>query len=123
MKQELEAKVKNYFEAKRFADEAKAQVDRLGLELKELLVKEGITKESTSNGFDVSLVDKKTFKYDDELAIRDYLRSNNLNEYLVESIDTKRLNESLKKSNELHNDLAKYITPSITTSLSVKESK
>ena len=54
MKQELEAKVKNYFEAKRFADEAKAQVDRLGLELKELLFKEGITKERTSNGFDVS---------------------------------------------------------------------
>lgn len=123
MKQELELKVKNYYEAKRFADEAKAQVDRLGLELKELLCKEGITKETTSNGFDVSLVDKKTFKYDDELAIRDYLRSNNLNEYLVESIDTKRLNESLKKSNELSNDLAKYITPSITTSLSVKESK
>lgn len=123
MKQELEAKVKNYFEAKRFADEAKAQVDRLGLELKELLFKEGITKERTSNGFDVSLVDKKTFKYDDELAIRDYLRSNNLNEYLVESIDTKRLNESLKKSNELYNDLVKYITPGTTTSLSVKESK
>ena len=123
MKQELELKVKNYYEAKRFADEAKAQVDRLGLELKELLFKEGITKESTSNGYDVSIVDKKTFKYDDELAIRDYLRSNNLNEYLVESIDTKRLNESLKKSNELYNDLVKYITPSITTSLSVKESK
>ena len=123
MKQELELKVKNYYEAKRFADEAKAQVDRLGLELKELLFKEGITKESTSNGYDVSIVDKKTFKYDDELAIRDYLRSNNLNEYLVESIDTKRLNESLKKSNELYNDLIKYITPSITTSLSVKESK
>ena len=123
MKQELELKVKNYYEAKRFADEAKAQVDRLGLELKELLFKEGITKESTSNGYDVSLVDKKTFKYDDELAIRDYLRSNNLSEYLVESIDTKRLNESLKKSNELYNDLVKYITPGTTTSLSVKESK
>ena len=123
MKQELELKVKNYYEAKRFADEAKAQVDRLGLELKELLFKEGITKESTSNGYDVSLVDKKTFKYDDELAIRDYLRLNNLNEYLVESIDTKRLNESLKKSNELYNDLVKYITPGTTTSLSVKESK
>ena len=94
-----------------------------GAELKELLIREGITKESTTNGYDVSLVDKKTFKYDDELAIRDYLRLNNLNEYLVESIDTKRLNESLKKSNELYNDLVKYITPGTTTSLSVKESK
>ena len=123
MKAELEAKVKQYFDAKKFADEAKAQVDRLGLELKELLLIEGITKESTTNGYDVSIVDKKTFKYDDELAIRDYLRQNNLTEFLVEEIDTKRLNESLKKSNELYNDLVRYITPGVTTSLSVKESK
>lgn len=123
MNKELEEKIKDYYEAKRIADEAKATVEFLGAELKELLIKEGITKESTSNGFDVSLVDKKTFKYDDELAIRDYLRQNNLNEYLIESIDTKRLNESLKKSNELYNDLVKYITPGITTSLSIKESK
>lgn len=123
MKKEIEEKIKNYYEAKRVADEAKATVDFLGAELKEILIQEGISKETTSNGFDVSLVDKKTFKYDDELAIRDYLRSNNLSEYLVESIDTKRLNESLKKSNELYNDLVKYITPGTTTSLSVKESK
>ena len=123
MKKEIEEKIKNYYEAKKIADEAKATVDFLGAELKEILIQEGISRETTSNGFDVSLVDKKTFKYDDELAIRDYLRSNNLSEYLVESIDTKRLNEGLKKSNELYNDLVKYITPGTTTSLSVKESK
>ena len=123
MKTEIEMKVKEYFQAKQVAEEAKAIADALGNELKEILVQEGITKETTSNGYDVSLVDRKTFKYDDELAIRDYLRLNNLNEYLVESIDTKRLNESLKKSNELYNDLVKYITPGVTTSLSVKENK
>lgn len=123
MKPELEAKIKHYFDAKKFADEAKAQVEFLGAELKELLDKEGITKDTTSNGFDVNLIEKTTFKYDDELAVRDYLRQNNLNEFLVESIDTKRLNESLKKSKELSNDLSMYIFPTRTVSLSVKESK
>ena len=123
MRAELEVKIKNYFDAKRIADEAKAQVEFLGAELKELLNKEGITKDTTSNGFEVSLIDSTIFKYVDELAIRDYLRQNNLNEYLVESIDTKRLNESLKKSNELSNDLSKYVMPSISTRLQVKESK
>lgn len=120
---ELETKIKRYYEAKQFADNAKAQVDELGKELKELLDKEGVTKEQTSNGFEVSLIGKTTFKYDDEVAIKSYLRENSLNEYLVESIDSKRLNEKLKESTTLYEELTPYITKSTSLSLSVKESK
>lgn len=123
MKKELEEKVLAYYQAKAEADKAKETADNLGKELKELLDREGITKELTSDGLEVSMVGKTTIKYNDEVAIKDYLRNNQMSDYLVEAIDNKKLNDSIKNSSTLNEALKDKITVTTTYSLSVKEKK
>ena len=71
MKKEIEEKVKAYYEAKVALDFQKAQLESLAKELKEELQQEGVKKEITSNGYEVSLTSRTTIKYNDELALKD----------------------------------------------------
>ena len=89
MNKTIEEKVKAYYEAKVILDFQKNQVETLGKELKELLQKEGVTKETTANGYEVSLVNKTNIKYKDELALKNYLKTSGNSNFLVESIDSK----------------------------------
>lgn len=122
MKKEIEEKVKAYYEAKVALDFQKAQLENLGKELKEELQQEGIKKEITSNGYEVSLTSRTTIKYNDELALKDYLKIAGP-QYIIESIDSKKLNADIKKSDQLKNDISKYLEISTIDSLSVKEGK
>lgn len=123
MNKELEQKVLAYYKAKESADKAKEIVDNLGKELKELLEKEDIKKETTSDGLEVSMIGKTTIKYNDEVGIKNYLKANKMTDYLVEAIDSKKLNDSIKNSQTLNDALKSKITITTSYSLSVKESK
>ena len=122
MKKEIEEKVKAYYEAKVALDFQKAQLESLAKELKEELQQEGIKKEITSNGYEVSLTSRTTIKYNDELALKDYLKMAGP-QYIIETIDSKKLNTDIKKSDQLKNDISKYLEISTIDSLSVKEGK
>lgn len=122
MKKEIEEKVKSYYEAKVALDFQKAQLENLGKELKEALQQEGVKKETTSNGYEVSLTSRTTIKYKDELALKDYLKIAGP-EYIVESIDSKKLNADIKNSDQLKNNISKYLDISTVDSLTVKEGK
>lgn len=123
MNQIIEEKVKAYYEAKVNLDFQKNLVEILGKELKQLLQKEGITKETTANGYEVSLVNKTTIKYKDELALKDYLKTSGNSNFLVESIDNKKLNAEIKNSISLKEKLSKFIEETNSDSLLVKEVK
>ena len=123
MNKTIEEKVKAYYEAKVILDFQKNQVETLGKELKELLQKEGVTKETTTNGYEVSLVNKTTIKYKDELALKKYLKTSGNSSFLIENIDNKRLNAEIKNSQLLKEQLSKFIEETNSDSLSVKEAR
>ena len=91
--------------------------NELNESIKKALLDAGINKTETPNGTQVSLTTKVSFKYD-EFATIQYLKENNLTQFIVEKVDTKKLNEELKKSKALNES----IQPSqdVTYSLTVK---
>lgn len=75
---------------------------------------------TTENGINAKLVESVRFTYDDEVGIRNYITQKGLKStYIVETIDSKKLNAELKKSTTLYDDIKHYVTKTITESLRV----
>ena len=123
MNKQLEEKIKTYYDLKQQIDTLKKSLDILGNDLKTELEKENIKKETTSNGYEVNLISKTTIKYTDEEALKNFLKILGKTEYLIESIDNKRLNESIKASESFKKDISNYINENISNSLMIKEVK
>ncbi len=119
----LEQKIKEYFETNKVYKELEKRVKTLSSEIKEELTQLGIDKESTTNGFDVLLVEKVSYDYPDEIALRSYLKENGLSDYILEKIDSTKLNKDIKDSKSLAKKLNTLAVKTTTISLSVKESK
>lgn len=123
MIKELEEKIKEYFELKQASDELKEKLDTLNAEIKDVLIKGNIKKETTTNGYLVNLIEKKSIKYSDEVAIKSYLKEHSMSDYIIEAIDSTRLNKAIKESEMLSKDLKSNLVENISYNLSVTESK
>lgn len=118
----LEQKIEEYTKLKSDIDTLNNQKEQLGEEIKSLL---RVCQDNKFKGdnYTASIVNKTTFKYTDEAAILLYAKKYNLKNYIKETVNTKALNEDLKKGGTLTEDLKKYYTKSVTESLTVGEVK
>ena len=95
----------------------------------ELMQKEELKKlpegKYNENGYKASATKKITFKYNDEVAIKNYIKSKGLSDdYLVTEIRTSKFNDELKKEGMLFESLKPYIVKNESYSLNVsKEAK
>ena len=87
-------------------------------QIMELMDKDGLTKTTTDNGVSASITLKTTFKYDEDAAIK-YLKENGYSKYVVEKIDSKKLNTELKKPTQLSESLKQWYTTTQQRAFSV----
>lgn len=119
----LEEMIKNYLDAKKVAEEAKARQDELGDKIKELLKNEPDGK-FTGNGVQAQLVESIRYTYNDKLAVMNYLKSTGMSNFIVEQLDEKALNAEMRKSDTLERELTiRSVKKSITESLKASEVK
>lgn len=118
----LNEQIERYFELQRQADEIKNQLEEIKSQLVEEFNAEGINSYSTEN-VTATLTPKTTFKYNDEPAMIKYLKENGMGQYVIEKIDSTRLNKILKSSVSLNESLRPQFTMNTSYALSVKEVK
>ena len=107
--QEQEKEIKNQ------KDSLKADILK-ALEEKQLL--EYVSTDGTLKG---SIVNKETIKYEDEFAIIKYLKENNLNKFVKETIDTTNFNKELKSSKLLQESLSGTFISTTVPALTIKK--
>ena len=106
---ELDAKIK----------ELQAQAKTLNAEIIKEMEALGETK-YTDDEVQASITYKTTIKYPDEIKLINKLRAEGLNRFIVETVDSKALNELIKNSNEVATKLTESYTKTTSTALSVK---
>lgn len=93
-------------------------------ELKNNIVHElaliGETSYTTDTNIKGSVAMKQTVKYDDEIAIIDYLQNNGMSNFLKTVIDTSNFNKTLKTSQVLQESLKGKYSISESPALTVK---
>ena len=107
--------------------ELQAQMDAIKEEMATL--KDSIVGDMDAQGVNTYEVDdikaqvinKDTFKYNDELGMIAYLKSNGLDKFVVEKIDTTSLNKELKKGLSLSESLKTMYTKTTSPSLTIKK--
>ena len=109
--------VEEYNELQKKIKELTDRKNELNESIKKALLDAGLSKTETPQGTQVTLTTKVSLKYDEVQVIK-YLKENHLNEYIVEKIDTKKLNEGLKKSKVLNESIQP--TQDISYSLTIK---
>lgn len=118
----LNENLERYYQLQKEVEEREEEMKAL----KEAIVKEmeiaGITSQNTGL-VEGKLINKTSFKYNDETAILNYLRSHRLNNYISTKINTTTINKELKNKGALYEDLKSYCTENSSTTLSVKLSK
>ena len=112
------SKIEKYKELKLQKETIEAEMKLLNNEIVDEMINEGVNKIETPNGIIAQVVTKESLSYDDEIATIKYLKENNLEKYIKETIDTKALNAEVKKSNLLKESLKP--TSKISYSLTVK---
>lgn len=118
----LNEQIEKYFELQKQAEEIKAQLDEIKIHLVEEFHEEGIDSYATDKVV-ATITPKTTFKYNDEPAMVKYLKENGMSQYIVEKIDSTRLNKVLKSSVSLNEALKPQFTMNTSYALSVKEVK
>ena len=66
------------------------------------------------------IINKTSFKYTDEIAILNYLRSHRLNDFISTKVNTTAMNKELKNKGALYEDLKNYCSENSSITLSVK---
>ena len=115
----LESKVKTYLEKQQLVESLKAELAALKDEIVDEMNNEGLNNYSIDN-VKAQIVNKETIKYNDELAIINYLKTNGLSRLVVEKIDTTSMNKELKSSASLNESLSQHITRTTAPTLIVK---
>ena len=118
----LNEQIEKYFELQRQAEEIKNQLDEIKSQLVEEFNTEGINSYDTGKVV-ATVTPKTTFKYNDEPAMVKYLKENGMSQYVVEKIDSTRLNKVLKSSVSLNEALKPQFIMNTSYALSVKEAK
>lgn len=118
----LETKLGEYVAIKTQIEQLEAQKEKLAEEIKAELRTANDQKFEGVN-YKAAIVNKTMFKYTDEAAVLMYAKKYNLKNYIKETINTKVLNEDLKKGGALAQNLKDYYTKTLNESLTVGEVK
>ena len=97
-------KIDLYKEMKAQKEALEKQMKEMNAEIVEAMNNAGVNKVETPNGATASVATKVSLKYD-EVATLKYLKDNGLTQYIVEKIDTTKLNKELKESKSLNESL------------------
>ena len=118
----LNENLERYYQLQKEVEEREEEMKSL----KEAIVKEmeiaGITSQNTGL-VEGKIIDKTSFKYNDEVAIINYLRSHRLNNFIVTKVNTTAMNKELKSKGALYEDLKSYCSENNSITLSVKTVK
>lgn len=117
---ELREQVKKYLELKQQIDELTAQAKELNSSIIETMENMGETKYADDYA-QASVVYKTNIKYTDERKLIELLKADeSTRRYVVESIDSKGLNELIKSSQSVATKLNESYVKTTTSSLTVK---
>lgn len=109
--------VEEYNDIQKKIKELTERKNELNESIKKALLDAGISKTETPQGTQVTLTTKVSLKYD-EVSTLKYLKENGLTQYIVEKIDTTKLNKELKESKTLNESIQP--NQDVTYSLTVK---
>lgn len=113
--------IEKYLQEKNKLEEQQKVVDTLNEQIK-LILNESENKKYEDEEVGASLVESIRYTYKDEAGIINFLKTNNLNKYIKESIDSKELNKALREESEFLNEgLKGKFTKTITKSLKAEE--
>lgn len=93
-----------YKEKKALKEALEKELKEMNTEIVTAMNNAGINKVETPNGVTATVTTKVSLKYDEVATIK-YLKDNGLTQYIVEKVDTKKLNEELKKSKSLNESI------------------
>ena len=114
----LDNLIKEFKQVQDEIDSLEKRKEELSTQLKSLIEEKYVTKDGK---YVATIVEKSTFKYNDEKAIIDYLTKNNLNDiYLTTKINTTKFNKELKEKGKIFENVKPYITETLTEALTVK---
>lgn len=118
----LNENLERYYQLQKEVEEREEEMESL----KEKIVKEmgieGISSQNTGL-VEGKIINKASFKYNDEIAIIKYLRSHNLSGFIQTKVNTTSMNKELKNKGALYEDLKSYCTENNSITLSVKAVK
>lgn len=119
----LETLLEQFVKLKKQEELLAERKELLSKKIKNLLEKEPNMKYDGSKS-KASLVEKTTYKYDDEIGIISYLTRKGIKDmYTSQKINTTKLNSELKNKGTLYENIKGYITENKTLALTVSEVK
>lgn len=118
----LNENLEKYYQLQKEVEEREDEMKSLKEAIISEMEKEGIKDKDTGH-VEGKIIDKTSFKYNDEVAIITYLRSKGLNNFITTKVNTSAMNKELKGKGVLYEDLKPYCEETTSTTLSVKLSK
>lgn len=118
----LNEKLEIYYQLQKETEEREEEMKSLKEEIVKEMEVEGITSQNTGL-VEGKIINKTSFKYTDEVAILNYLRSHRLNNFISNKVNTTVMNKELKSKGALYEDLKNYCSENSSVTLSVKLSK
>ena len=115
----LNEKLERYYQLQKEIEEREEEMKSL----KEEIIKEMEIEDISSQNTGVvegKIINKTSFKYNDEVAMINYLKEKGLESFVNSKVNTSNMNKELKKKGSLYEDLKPYVLETSTSTLSVK---
>lgn len=118
----LNENLERYYQLQKEIEEREAEMKSLKEVIVAEMEKEGIKSQNTGT-VEGKIIDKLSFKYNDEVAMINYLRAHRLNDFISTKVNTTAMNKELKAKGVLFEELKPYYCSTKSTTLSVKSVK
>lgn len=118
----LDERLNRYYQLQEEVSQREEEMSSLKEEIVKEMELQGVTSQNTGL-VEGKIINKQTFKYNDEVAIINYLRSHRLNNFISTKVNTTSMNKELKNKGALYEDLKTYCTENNSITLSVKAVK
>lgn len=118
----LNENLERYYQLQKEVEEREEEMKSPKEETVKEMEIEGISSQNTGL-VEGKIINKASFKYTDEIAILNYLRSHRLNDFISTKVNTTAMNKELKSKGALYEDLKNYCSENSSITLSVKLSK
>lgn len=115
----LNENLERYYQLQKEVEEREEEMKSLKEEIVKEMEIEGISSQNTGL-VEGKIINKASFKYNDEIAILNYLRSHRLNDFISTKVNTTAMNKELKNKGALYEDLKNYCSENSSITLSVK---
>ena len=118
----LNENLERYYQLQKEVEEREEEMKSLKEEIVKEMGIEGISSQNTGL-VEGKIINKTSFKYTDEIAILNYLRSHRLNDFISTKVNTTAMNKELKNKGVLFEELKPYYSENSLITLSVKAVK